>query len=95
MKEKYVIAIKSRKDFNGKDCEEWRYVGRGGSGIPFWALSDLGILIFPTVEVAEEWFLSNKRYLFEEYTKKYEFDMSTLSIMKIKIDYVVAKTLEI
>ena len=87
MSEQDVISIKAFKDVMDRPCEQWRYAGMDdgsyGSGYPCWCYSEYGCKSFSSVENAEKWFDKNKKYLFETYYNRNDFDMSTLAIRKV------------
>ena len=96
MKTKYIITIKANKDVLGRKSENIRYACKIIDQCSFrnagWAFNVNEATAFSSVEDAEEWFLMNKRHLFTDFEKWYDFDMSSITIAKIECTAV--KTLE-
>ena len=86
--DKYVISIKAAKDVIGRPCEEWRYAGIDcRSDYPCWVYSEYDCKKFTSIQSAEEWFNTNKKYLFGSYYDRFKLDISTLAIRKVIVIY--------
>lgn len=97
MKTKYIITIKARKNVLGLKIDNIRYAHKIIDQNTFrqadWAFNIREAAIFSSVEDAEEWFLINKRYLFTAEDRMYDFDMSSITI--VKREYTAVKKLEV
>ena len=97
MQTKYIITIKANKDVSGRKSENIRYACKITNQNLFrhagWAFSVDEAKVFSSVEDAEVWFFLNKRYLFTDIEKCYDFDMSSITI--VKREYTAVKTLEV
>ena len=85
MNEKYIITIEAHCDAMGNSCNQIRrYAGIDrASNYPYWNPSEHDAKIFSSIDNAKRWFNENKRYLFGEYYKPFELDISALAIQKI------------
>lgn len=97
METKYIITAKANKDVWGHKSENIRYASKITDQSIFrhadWTFNVNEARTFSSVKDAEEWFLKNKRHLFTDIEKWYEFDMSSITI--VKREYTAVKKLEV
>lgn len=99
MQTKYIITIKAnKKDVLGGKSENIRYACKITDQQSIfrhadWAFNVNEATAFSSVEDAEEWFLMNKHHLFTDIEKWYDFDMSSITI--VKREYTAVKMLEV